>query len=340
MQKNNETLVTVLIPVYNMEKYVAACIESIIEQSYKNLEIIIVNDGSTDSSEVILEEYAKKDDRIRVITTKNNGLSAARNIGIKEGRGEYIAFVDADDFVSRNYVKTLLSVCEEYKVPISQCYYYNVDYQCFDYIFDDDEDNRDVRVYDGRDMVLNLYNHMMLPSTLTWTKLYKKDIFRIGDNTLDVLDDDNLAFPEGRIYEDDYVSYRIFHKAGKIGVVNKKLYAYRKTPGSITNGAFNTKGLDLMSSLEERMRYYTVKKDRGLLELTYRRYYYELCRTIYKVKQARDNISNWQSVVKELNKKKRRSLIKIFKVVKFEDKGVLRTQLIKLKCLYKLIRND
>ena len=308
MQKSDETLVTVVIPVYNMEKYISKCIESVMEQSYENIEIIAINDGSTDLSESILNDYAAKDKRIRIITTENKGLSAARNKGIIEGKGEYIAFIDADDYISKEYIATLLNVCVEYDVAVSQCYYYNIDYKCFDDIFDNNDVSKDVKVYNGREMVLNLYNSLMLPSTFTWTKLYKKEIFNVGEDTLDVLDDEHLAFPEGRIYEDDYVAYRIFHKADKVAVVNKKLYAYRKTPGSITNGVYTAKGLDLMLSLEERMKYYKVHNDIDILNLTYRRYYYELCRTIYKIKKSKENIHNWKVIIKGLNQKKRSTL--------------------------------
>ena len=135
MQESDKTLVSVVIPVYNMEKYVARCIQSVLDQIYGNLDIIIVNDGSTDSSKDIIEEYAKRDERIRVITTANKGLSAARNIGIIEGRGEYIAFVDADDYISREYVDILLKICKDNGVSISQCFYYNIDEDCNEDVF-------------------------------------------------------------------------------------------------------------------------------------------------------------------------------------------------------------
>lgn len=340
MQESSKTLVTIVIPVYNMEKYLSKCIESVINQSYDNIEIIVINDGSTDSSGDIIKQYAINDNRIKVITTDNNGLSAARNRGITQGHGEYIAFIDSDDYVSKDYIKVLLETCKEYNASISQCYYYNIDYRCFEDVFEDVDIETEVKVYGGREMVLNLYNHMMLPSTFTWTKLYKKDLFNVGEDTLDVLDENNIAFPQGRIYEDDYVSYRLFHKAMKIAVVNKKLYAYRKTPGSITNGVFTEKGLDLMLSLEARMRYYRVHNDLDILNLTYRRYYYELCRTIYKTKMSKDNILEWKKIIKELNNKKKKTLLLILGVRRFEDKSFVKTQLIKLKCIYKFFINN
>ena len=155
MQESGKTLITVVIPVYNMEKYLSKCIESVINQSYDNIEIIIINDGSTDSSLEIIKGYALDDNRIKVITTNNQGLSAARNRGIIEGRGKYIAFIDADDYISKEYISILLGACEMYNVPISQCFYHNVDYQCFEDIFDENMEWKEhVKIYSGREMVL------------------------------------------------------------------------------------------------------------------------------------------------------------------------------------------
>lgn len=341
MEENQKTLVTVVIPVYNMEKYITKCVTSILNQKYRNIEVVAINDGSTDSSKEILDDFAQRDKRLRVITTENRGLSAARNKGIVESKGEYIVFIDADDYISDEYVDVLLDVCESKKVPISQCFYKTISAECNEDIFEYEEvKESDIKVYNDREMILNLYNHMMLPSTLTWTKMYKRDLFNIGPDTLDVFDENHIAFPEGRIYEDDYVSYRLFHKAGKVAVVNKVMYAYRKNPDGITNGPFSIKGMDLMLSLEERIRFYKKRGDRNIVNLTYRRYYYEICRTIYKTKRSKGNIPEWRQVVKELNRKKRKTLLMIIKVLRFEDKSFVRTQLIKVKCFVKMFVNN
>lgn len=340
MEENQKTFVTVVVPVFNMEKYVSKTISSILNQKYGNIEVLAINDGSTDSSKDILDKLARSDKRLRVINTENKGLSEARNRGIVESKGEYIVFIDADDYVSSEYIEVLLKVCKTKNVSISQCFYKNVPTDCNEDIFQYGEvKDDDIRVYNDREMVLNLYNHMMLPSTLTWTKMYKRDLFNIGEDTLDVFDEEHIAFPEGRIYEDDYVSYRLFHKAGKVAVVNRIMYAYRKNPEGITNGPFTVKGLDLMLSLEERIKYYKNKGDKNIVNLTYRRYYYEICRTIYKIKHSKENIKEWKLVIRELNKKKRKTLINILKVIRFEDKSFVRTQLIKAKCILKLITN-
>lgn len=340
MEENQKTLVTVVIPVFNMEKYVSKCLSSILNQKHTNIEVLAINDGSTDLSKDILDEFARGDNRLRVINTENRGLSAARNRGIIESKGDYIVFIDADDYVSSEYVSVLLDVCKAKEVPISQCFYKNISADCNEDIFQYEEvKENDIKVYNDREMILSLYNHMMLPSTFTWTKMYKRDLFDVGKDTLDVLDEEHIAFPEGRIYEDDYVSYRLFHKAGKIAVINRIMYAYRKNPEGITNGTFTNKGMDLMLSLEERIKYYKNKGDKNIINLTYRRYYYEICRTIYKTKHSKENIKEWKQIVGELNKKKRKTLLNILKVVRFEDKSFLRTQLIKVKCCIKLVTN-
>ena len=116
-----DVLVSVVVPVYKVEKYINKCIDSIINQTYKNLEIILVDDGSPDRCPQICDEYAKKDNRIKVIHKKNSGLGAARNTGIDAAKGEYIGFVDSDDWIMPNMYEEMVNCCENYQVPICEC---------------------------------------------------------------------------------------------------------------------------------------------------------------------------------------------------------------------------
>ena len=118
---NESPLISVIVPVYNVEEYLTQCIESIINQTYTNLEIILVDDGSTDQSGKICDEYAIKDDRIQVIHKENRGVGSARNVGLDTSKGEYVSFVDSDDYVDKNYIKILLKQMLEHNVQVSIC---------------------------------------------------------------------------------------------------------------------------------------------------------------------------------------------------------------------------
>lgn len=119
----NNKKVTIIIPVYNVEKYLSRCLNNVINQTYSNIEIILVNDGATDNSQVICEEYKKKDDRIKLLVKENGGLSDARNYGIPYATGDYIAFIDSDDMIHTSYIEYLLNLIEKYNGDISICGY-------------------------------------------------------------------------------------------------------------------------------------------------------------------------------------------------------------------------
>ena len=119
--EKNDILVSVILPVYNVEKYLIKCLDSVIRQTYQKLEIILVDDGSTDSSGKICDEYANKDGRIKVFHKKNGGLSDARNYGIERSTGEYLAFIDSDDYVDDDYIEFLMNLTESGKYKISLC---------------------------------------------------------------------------------------------------------------------------------------------------------------------------------------------------------------------------
>ena len=224
VESNLAPLVSVIVPVYNVEKYLGRCLDSVIDQTYRNLEIILINDGSTDRSGEICQHYAEKDPRIRVLTQKNQGLSAARNTGLDHMAGEYIVFVDSDDYVAPGMVEILLSQILVQGVPLAVCNYLKV--------ADDDDNARfDIAPADvtcpsqrmGRNDVFDTIgtNHRT-KFEVSWGKLYKKSIF------------ENLRFELGKIYEDAFIFHKIYAQVDWICYVDLKLYAYRMSTCSIT----------------------------------------------------------------------------------------------------------
>lgn len=217
-------LVSVIVPVYNVEKYLACCLDSIIGQTHQNLEIILINDGSTDSSGEICQQYAEKDPRVRVLTQKNQGLSAARNTGLDYMTGEYIVFVDSDDYIAPGMVEILLSQILVQGVPLAVCSYLKV--------ADDDDNARfDTVPADGtcpsqrmgrNDVFDTIGTNRRTKFEVSWGKLYKKSIF------------ENLRFEVGKIYEDAFIFHKIYAQVDLICYVDLKLYAYRMSTCSIT----------------------------------------------------------------------------------------------------------
>lgn len=212
MIDEKQPLISIIVPCYNTEDYIEQCLDSLIHQSYKNLEIILVNDGSTDDTDAKIQPYLS-DDRIRYIIQENKGLSGARNTGLDIMKGEYVCFVDSDDFLHKDYVKTLYENLIKTDADISICdflLYYDdapVDIETLPV-----EETLDVKSRDeGMDCINTNYRYI-----LAWNKLYKAHIF------------DNIRYPLGKLHEDEFVAHHIFYKANKSVFTSRKLYSYRQ----------------------------------------------------------------------------------------------------------------
>ena len=237
-------LISVIVPVYNVEAYLKRCVESIIKQDYKNLEIILVDDGSTDNCPQICNDYAKKDSRIKVIHKTNGGLSDARNAGMKIAKGEYIAFVDSDDWIGEDMFSTLIQTLKKYKADIAECKYFITDTTKIT----KENINSDYKeiIFNTEDALRELILDGYLKNVV-WNKLYKRSVIS------------NNIFPFGKISEDVYWTYKVFANAKTIVYVNNPIYFYFQRPGSIMNKTYNIKRLDSVWGQEERL--YFIKKN-------------------------------------------------------------------------------
>ena len=193
--------VSVIVPVYNVEKYLRKCLDSIIQQTYQNLEILIINDGSTDGSDVICREYVEKDTRIAYITKENSGVSDTRNMGLKQASGDYVTFVDSDDWIEKTYVEELYDKITTYNADIAIANYYLFnDSEGLFYFFMGDQDYYE-RLYTPVQLIDGLYETKFNKSFAlisAWGKLYKRSLF------------DELLFPKGRIGEDGFFNLKAF----------------------------------------------------------------------------------------------------------------------------------
>ena len=217
--------ITVIVPVYNVENYLNKCLDSIIKQTYKNLEIIVVNDGSTDNSGTICQEYAQKDERIVYIEKENGGLSDARNAGLERMTGSYVTFVDSDDWIELDYVETLYTKIIEYQADIAVGNYYSFNESEGMFYFHILGDSYYEKVYDNVSIFENLYESQEMNSFAlisAWGKLYKARLF------------DHLRFDIGKLGEDGYLNQKIYLLAEKIVYIHKGIYSYRIRNNSLS----------------------------------------------------------------------------------------------------------
>lgn len=231
--EHNKALVSIIVPVYNVERYVGRCLESLIHQSYTNLEIIVVNDGSTDNSLSVCEKYAKKDNRIKVVTQNNRGLSGARNIGLRNCTGEFVTFVDSDDWIHCNMVEYLYHALLRYNTEISLCASLRVSEE---QISDKKYEEIDGLVY-TRDEFMQLF----LNGTFTacWSRLFRRDVLS------------GFEFPEGLNCEDYIYMYEAIRRTNSVVGFSLPLYYYYVRENSIVNESFSLKKFD---------QYYSAKK--------------------------------------------------------------------------------
>lgn len=219
-------LISVIIPVFNVEKYLERCIKSIINQTYKNLEILLINDGSTDKSIEICNRYLEFDSRIILLNKENGGLSSARNLGIDKAKGEYISFVDSDDFIHELMYETLVSNLEKNDCDISIIESFDV-IEDKDFIFELKNTNNSI-VYSKEEAIANYLDGNFIPA---WGKLYRKELF------------ESIRFPIGILNEDEAIMIRVFDSCTRnIVYQDIKLYFYlKRKSGSITSTKKNLK---------------------------------------------------------------------------------------------------
>ena len=211
-------LVSIIIPVYNVKKYLRQCLESVVQQSFSNIEILLIDDGSTDGSESICEQYASKDRRIVLFHTENRGLAAVRNYGLDHATGDFIAFIDSDDWFELNTIEILIKYALQYDADIVAC-------RCYKEFVDKAISSRkldDFAVFTNEKALCELicFNNI---GQGVWNKLYRRELF------------EDLRFPVGRLYEDVFLTYRLIANARKIVWLPNMLYHWRMRAKSITH---------------------------------------------------------------------------------------------------------
>lgn len=281
--------ISVIVPVYNVEKYLKRCLDSITNQSFKNLEILVINDGSTDSSAEICDNYALKDSRIRVIHKKNGGLSDARNVGIQAATGNYIGFVDSDDFIHKDFYHVLYNTMKNYQCDVVEVGYKEVfeneNVPLEEYTIMDEEVSA-IKYFEKDKAVINsILDHDL--RNYAWNKLYKRELW------------DNIKFPKGKLFEDVFTTYQIFNNCTKIVKVEKKLYYYFQRANSIVNSKFSLKKLDHFEALNEVMGFIELNYPKAA-PITNIKYYMESLNYLSVLIQNRNSIENSNEIIKTM----------------------------------------
>ncbi|MFZ0529030.1 MAG: glycosyltransferase [Propionicimonas sp.] len=233
---SSDPLVSVVVPVHRVEPYLHRCVDSILAQTHSNIEVILIDDGSPDRSGAICDSYQETDDRVVAIHQSNLGISEARNAGLAAMHGEYVTFVDSDDWLSPAYVETLIRLLPESGVALSGCHFLPT-------TGEEEPAAATAGVAIGYSRLAALSEMLgtnRAVMTVSWGKLYPAGLFA------------DIRFPPGRVHEDEFTTYRVFCRTERIVLTTAQLYFYRQRPDSIM-GAFNLRNrIDLIDALRER----------------------------------------------------------------------------------------
>ena len=286
--------ISVIVPVYNVEKYLSRCVDSILNQTYQDFEILLVDDGSPDNCGKICDEYAEKDSRIFVIHQKNGGLSAARNTGIdwfyEQGKSNYITFVDSDDWLHPEYLRALMNGISENNMKISVCNYKRVTAETPH----ESCDNFNFELTSPEDFLVNhswQYNY-------AWGKLYHKSVF------------DDIRYPVGKNFEDAFTTYKVLHKCEEIAYTELRLYYYLRNEQGISRSPWKPSELVIFDAMQEQLNFYKEKGLQRAFEKEFQLFVHHHAYQITRIKENKKDLKKNKAILKEIKKTLRNYLKK------------------------------
>ena len=307
----NEELVSIIVPIFNVGPYLKKCLDSIINQSYKNLEIILIDDGSSDGSEIICDKYKELDNRVVVIHKENEGLSSARNKGLDIASGHLISFVDSDDYIEPNMIELLKKNMDRYNSDIAICAFYQIKDGIRKSIGTDNE--KQELFFTGKNKFVNTQNKLDSLTVYPWNKLYKKELF------------DGIRYQDGKIYESSYIMCNILDKSEKTSYILTPLYNYVFRKSSIVN-SFSINHFDKIEAYNKNISFYTEKE------------YYDLAleeknRKMNRIILNLSKMKRYNIINKEIYNKYYQELVDTNKEVKWKGST-------KINRLYKVFRKS
>lgn len=296
--------ISVIVPVYNVENYLTRCVDSILSQTYKNIEILLIDDGSTDASGDICNKYCREDSRVSVVHQRNGGLASARNAGIDISTGEYLTFIDSDDYVSSYYIENLVNAIKKFNADLSISMFINV------------VDGDEYKALEGSNDLLNAQiedSHMCLEDMLYQRgietsapgKLYRKELIK------------DLRFPSGKLYEDIMFTTKMILRSHKIVRIENVDYFYYQRNNSIQYQKFNERKMDCIWHSRELVSYINNNAP-DLLNASYVRYFGGLCNILFQIPEDsydKEREFIWNDI------KKYRARVLFDKKARFKTKG-------------------
>lgn len=278
--------ISVIVPVYKVEKYLERCVDSILNQTYTDFELLLVDDGSPDNCGKMCDEYAEKDNRIFVIHQKNGGLSAARNTGInwfyEQNNSDYITFLDSDDWVHPDYLKILMDGITKNNVILSVCNYTRVT----EIIPHEKFDNVEYELTFPEDFLVNhswQYNY-------AWGKLYHKSLF------------EDVRYPVGKNFEDAFTTYKLLHKCDKISYVDIPLYYYLINEQGISRSPWKPSELVIFDAMQEQMQFYKEKGLEKAYEKEFQLFVHHHAYQIVRIKENKKDLKKNKTILKDIKK--------------------------------------
>lgn len=297
--------ISIIVPIYNAEIYLEKCIQSILNQTFKDFELILVNDGSKDNSLKICEFYSNVDSRVKIINKINGGLSSARNEGLKVSKGEYIGFVDSDDYIHPQMYEILynsiirkngdIAICDYEKVypeePLRKMEFYN-------------ENSKNIQKYSNVAALDQFYNKYGVKFTPAWNKLYKRFLF------------ENNKFEVGRYHEDEFIMHKLLYNSATIIYIPIKLYFYFQSQNSIMRKPFNISRLDAVDAYLDRVNFFMKIKEEKLMHKALFAYSQEFLIHYFKL----EDIYPKHKKLKEMKKKYNEKLVDVLKLKYYTKK--------------------
>ena len=294
-------MISVIVPVYKAEPYLRKCVDSILGQTFADFELILVDDGSSDSCPAICDEYAAKDGRVHVIHRENGGPSAARNAGIDwafaNSDSQWLTFIDSDDWVVPLYLETLINAVKDTGTTVSICMYQETEGKTPII----DEHHLAAQIWDAEDVYVkrNVY------STIPCGKLYQKTCF------------EEIRYPLGKIHEDEFITYRILFQAGKVSMVDEPLYAYYRNDLGITKSSWKPQRLDSIEAMKEQIDYMKRHEYRDGFRRAVRKYAINLANQIMQLGKA--NVPMQKKYTRMLKNELKWTLLRHQKIIVFQE---------------------